>query len=134
MINQTQPKRQDTHQTSFNSIRGILDIRNGVVSNQDLLIQAQGINASGQGTADLVNQQLDYKISLQRLTGGSEAKPRGPAIPLLVTGSFSDPKIRPDWTSLAVKQIKSQIEAQIEKHKDQIPEDIQKGLQSLLGN
>jgi uncharacterized protein involved in outer membrane biogenesis len=133
MINQTQPTRQDTHQTPFNNIQGTLDIQNGVINNHDLLIDAQGINASGQGNINLLNQQLDYKISLQRLTSGSQIKPRGPAVPLVITGTFSDPKIRPDWTGIAVTQLKSQIKDQIEKHKDQIPESIQKGLQSLLG-
>lgn len=134
MIHQTEPTRQDTHQTPFDNIQGVLDIQNGIINTHDLLLQAQKINASGSGTVNLITQQLDEKILLQRLTEGAEAKPRGPAIPILVTGSFSDPKIRPDWTSIAVTQIKSQIEAQIEKHKDQIPEDIQKGLRSLLGN
>ncbi len=134
MIHQTEPTRQDTHQTPFNDIQGTLDIQNGVVNNHDLLVEAQGINASGHGTANLVTQQLDYKVSLQRLTGSSEVKPRGPAIPLIITGTFSKPNIRPDWTSLVVTQVKSRIEAQIEKHKNQIPESIQKDLQGLLGN
>lgn len=134
MMNQTEPTRQDTHQTPFDSIQGTLDIQDGIVTNHDLFIQAQGINASGQGTVNLVNHVLDYQISLQRLTNGTQVKSRGPAIPLLVTGTITEPKIRPDWTKIAVSQIKSQIEAQIEKHKDQIPESIQKGLQSLLGN
>jgi len=134
MINQTEPTRQDTHQTPFDSIQGTLDIQDGIVNNHDLFIHAQRINASGQGTVNLVNQALDYQISLQRLTNGTQVKSRGPVIPLLVTGTISDPKIRPDWTSITVTEIKSQIKEKIEKHKDQIPESIQRGLQNLLRN
>jgi hypothetical protein len=68
------------------------------------------------------------------MTSGTETKPRGPAIPIVVTGTFSDPHIRPDWTKLAVSQLKAQIKTEIEKYKDKIPEKIQQGLQNLLGN
>jgi uncharacterized protein involved in outer membrane biogenesis len=134
IINKTTSTRTDTHQTPFESIQGTVDIRNGQVTNPDLLIQAQAVNASGKGTADLVTQQINYEISLQRMTSGTETKPRGPAIPIVVTGTFSDPHIRPDWTKLAVSQLKAQIKTEIEKYKDKIPEKIQQGLQNLLGN
>jgi len=134
VINKTAPTRQDTHQTPFNELSATLNIQQGVINNSDLIIRASQIDVTGKGTANLISQQLDYTISLQRLTSGKDIKPRGPALPISVTGSFGDPHIRPDLQAILITAVKDKLEEQLEQHKDEINQKIQQGLQSLLGN
>jgi AsmA protein len=133
LVNKTQPTRSNTKQTPFGNMTGSFQIANGIAKNQDLLINAPQMKVTGNGTANLVTKQLEYQLQLQRLTSGAVAKSRGPEIPILITGPFSDPKIRPDWQSLVVSQAKEQIKEQIQKHSGEIGQQLQQGLQSLLG-
>lgn len=134
VINKTAPTKQDTHQTPFNELSATLNIQQGVMSNSDLIIRASQIDVTGKGTANLVSQQLDYTLSLQRLTSGKDIKPRGPALPISITGSFGEPQIRPDLQAILITAVKDKLEQQLEQHKDEINQKIQQGLQSLLGN
>ncbi|HEV2613547.1 MAG TPA: AsmA family protein [Gammaproteobacteria bacterium] len=132
--NKTAPTSSDTHQTPFGSLTGTAQIRDGVLSNNDLLMKAAKINAMGNGTANLNTEQLDYHLSLQRMTSGAEIKPRGPAIPITITGNFDKPSVKVDYESLAVSQIKQQISDKMKEYAPEINQKIQQGLSSLLGN
>ncbi len=133
IVNKQPPKSSNTKQTPFGTLMGTAQIQNGVVSNNDLVIKASKMDVSGQGAANLNTQQLDYRLSLQRLTSGSVIKPRGPAIPLTVTGNFAKPSINLDVQSLAVSQAKQVIEDKIKDYAPQLGEKIQQGLASILG-
>jgi hypothetical protein len=134
LSNKQAPTLSDTKQTPFGTLTGTAQIQNGVIQNNDLLIKATKINASGQGTANLNTEQLDYRLLLQRLTSGAEIKPRGPAIPITIKGNFAKPSVNVDFQSLAVSQIKQKLEDKIKDYAPEIDKKIQEGLGSLLGN
>ncbi len=134
LIHKTQPTKQDTHQTPFKQLQALLDIQDGIVSSKSFTIQADKMEASGKGWINLITHQIDYQLSLQRLTQGNEIKPRGPAIPLVITGDFSKPTIRPDWQSFLVGQLSDQIQQKSEVLGQKIDQAIQQGLQSLISN
>jgi AsmA protein len=134
LSNKQPPKLSNTQQTPFESLTGTAQIRSGVLENNDLFIKATRINASGQGTANLNTAQLDYRLSLQRMTSGTTISPRGPAIPLTITGDFSKPSVNVDVTSLAVSEVKKQIDDKVQEYAPQINKKLAEGIQSLLGN
>jgi uncharacterized protein involved in outer membrane biogenesis len=134
LANKEAPKSSDTSQTPFGTLTGTAQIQNGVIQNNDLLIKATKINASGQGTANLNTQQVDYRLSLQRLTSGAEIKPRGPAIPIKITGNFAKPSVNVDYQSLAVSEIQKRLADKVEEYAPELNKKIQEGLGSLLGN
>jgi hypothetical protein len=134
LSNKQPPKLSNTQQTPFESLTGTAQIRSGVLENNDLFIKATRINASGQGTANLNTAQLDYRLSLQRMTSGTTISPRGPAIPLTITGDFSKPSVNVDVTSLAVSEVKKQIADKVQEYAPQINKKLAEGIQSLLGN
>lgn len=140
LANKSQPTLSNTQQTSFGKLTGTAQISQGIVSNHDLLMEAPQMRVTGNGTANLVTEQLNYRLELQRLTSGSVVKLRGPAIPLLINGSFSAPKIRPDWQVLLVNEAKNQFKEQLQKktqetfgENSQLNEQLQQGLSALLG-
>ncbi|MDX2165096.1 MAG: AsmA family protein [Gammaproteobacteria bacterium] len=132
--NKQAPKLNNTRQTPFGTLTGTAQINNGVLSNNDLLIKASKINATGQGTANLNSQQLNYRMSLQRMTSDSEIKPRGPAIPITITGNFAKPSVSVDVASLAASEVKQVIADKVKEYGPEINKKIQEGLSSLLGN
>jgi AsmA protein len=85
-------------ETRFTRLGGSVQITNGVARNDDLALESPGlVRVTGQGTADLVRERLDYRVSL-----GS--------VPLLVQGPFTALKYRPDTSALAKKAVDKQLD------------------------
>lgn len=114
----------NTEQTHFDSLSGSFVIRNGVVENNDLVLQATDASANGHGKADLVNKQLNYQLSLQRVRNGEL---KDAPIPLIISGNFSNLSIRLNVESLITQQAKEQI-------KVKLGEQLQKSLGKELGD
>jgi AsmA protein len=149
LFNKQVPTGTNTHQTSFGNLTGTANVTNGLVSNNDLLVQAPDIKVTGKGTANLLSEQLNYTMKMQRMVSGT---PKGPAIPLIVKGTFSHPSIQPDVTEIikdqAVRQLEQQVSKKLQKaiggsegeqqlendiDKGNIGQQLQKGLKSFLG-
>lgn len=111
---------QPTNQTNFSSLTGTVTITNGIASNNDLLLKSQALQVNGQGTADLVNQTINYMLKAVALGGtfGRDVltlqNQIGGNVPIKVSGSFSNPSIQPDYENIATEALKSQFQRQIE--------------------
>jgi len=97
---------EEEKKTDFTALTGEFLIKNGVVNNTSLNMEAPFIRLMGKGTADIINELVDYHLKVTFVgtskgqDGGSDLA--GLAIPLKVTGSFTDPKFGLD-TSGALK-------------------------------
>lgn len=128
LSHQAAPVQPITNQTDFGNLTGTFIVTNGVLQNNDLLLQAPNWRANGNGAINLVNQQLNYKLTIQSYT--STNQPTGTPIALEIKGPFTQLAIRP-----AVEDIlKAQIQMQADKNKDKIQQLIQKNLPKDLGN
>lgn len=128
-----------TNETNFSSFTGTATIKNGVIENNDLALTSTALKVTGSGTANLVNQKLDYKLktiavgepfgrdvfNLQNQIGGS--------FPLQITGTFSDPKTLPDFTLIGTALLKGQFRQQIEKRFGPEIDNTLNKLKGLLG-
>ena len=132
--------------TIFDSITASFDVTNGVVNNVDLNFLAPLADAVGEGTVGLGARTLNYRVTPQ-LFKGEEGNP-SVAVPVLITGSWANPKFRPDLESLlnlgtgdAIEAIKDSVQDAVEdvkegaegKVRDAIEGEITKGLKGLLG-
>ncbi|WP_375283168.1 AsmA family protein [Marinicauda pacifica] len=95
----------DTEETDFSALRGSFAIRDGVVLNQDLTMLSPLLRVGGQGEIDLGGLNLDYRLTpraVASLTGqGGEAELEGIAVPVIISGSFSDPRVTLDFAAIA---------------------------------
>lgn len=116
---QPAPPQPSSNQTDFNTFSGSGTFKNGVFNNSDLSIQSPDVQISGQGSANLVNQTLNYHLLATPLHENAPvainhkllAKPVGKLqIPLLITGTFSKPKITPDLEAIAGSLLKHGLE------------------------
>jgi AsmA protein len=101
-------------QTVFDGVTAGFTIADGVLSNADLVLDAPWGQVMGQGRVDLGAQQLNYRLTPRVSTGGDGSTIR---VPILVSGPWSAPVIRPDLAylaeqELAVERAKLEAEAQ----------------------
>lgn len=132
------PEESEPNQTDFSDLSATLKLGDGIVSNDDLALRSPLLRVSGDGTADLLREVLDYRIrtSLVGTLTGQDGKTldevKEVTVPVKVTGSFNDPKIALDVDALLSGAAKEKIDAAREKAKDKIDEKLDKGLRKLL--
>lgn len=128
-------------QTDFSALTGTAVITNGLVRNDDLLLKSPVMQLAGKGTANLVNEQLDYGVTanlVDVLEGEGELT--GRAIPVRITGTFSAPKVGVDMEQVLKQEVKKQIEKKIEEklgiggeaQKEEVQKDVQQQLEEKV--
>ena len=80
-------------QTDFSTLTATYTIAAGILRNNDLKMTSAGLPTTGAGTVDLVQRRVDYKLS-PKLAGAL-------AVPVKITGPWSDPSFRPDLAGIA---------------------------------
>ncbi|HMA11864.1 MAG TPA: AsmA family protein [Steroidobacteraceae bacterium] len=124
----------NTKRTAFDSFSATADVVNGVATTKDLNIASQLLQITGAGSTNLVTQALDYTITTTVLKAPPDAD-AGTAelararIPVTITGTFSDPKIRPDLAGMAKERVKQEVE----KRKEEVQEKVKDKLKGLFG-
>lgn len=117
-------------QTDFSVLQGTLNLAKGVISNNDLQAKSPLLRIEGEGSANLVTEQLDYTLHTTLVAtaegqGGKELENlKGLTIPIRVSGTFSDPKYRPDLASIAKARAKKELEKQQERLKSKAEEKL----------
>lgn len=136
-------------QTDFSDLNATIVLGGGVARNDDLAMRSPLLRVGGEGSADLVRERIDYRISaavvgtLTGQGGKSLEQVRGVTVPVRVGGSFAEPTYALDTEALlagAVKgrleqekaAVKEKVEAAREKAKDQLKEELKKGLGGLF--
>ena len=93
-------------QTDFSELGGTFKIVNGLVSNNDFAAKSPLLRLKGKGTANLVSEALDYRVTTSVVAsakgqGGKElADLAGIDIPVKITGTFAEPKYGLDEEAL----------------------------------
>jgi len=122
----------ESRKTDFAELGGSFTIQSGVLTNNDLLLQAPGLRVSGTGTVDLPKKSVDYRIdpkaaaTLEGQEGSTDVA--GVLVPVVVKGPFDDLSFKPDLSGVVEqalkdpkalkKQVKDQIEAVGSSSKD----------------
>jgi AsmA protein len=96
-----------SEKTDFSSLGASFQIENGIATTSDLSLIGPLIRMSGGGTTDMPNQRLSWRVEpriVATLEGqapmprpkGTDKKMAGLGVPIVVDGSWSDPRIYPD--------------------------------------
>ena len=118
------PTSDKIKKTDFASLTGDFTITKGLVDNQKLLMLSPVMRLDGSGLVHIIKETLDYKLSISPLSSSKEdtdyADLSGLTIPMLIKGSFSDPKISLDTDSALKEQLKAKAKALQEEAKARI--------------
>ena len=106
---------QKTDQTPFTALKASVQVRNGIVSNNDLAVRAAPLAAGGRGIANLVNETLDYTLLVN-------------TFPIKVSGPFSAPKFAPDWNLI----LRNQGQKALDKEREKLQQRLDNKLQDLF--
>jgi AsmA protein len=130
------PAEPSTGRTAFRSLQGTATIEKGVLENRDLVVDMDYLKVNGAGTLNLDSQAIDYKLKTQvyRIPpegAGSEMQDMKAAeIPVRLSGTLTDMKVRPDYEAYA----KSQAKQEVEEKKQELTEKLKEKLDKWLGS
>lgn len=116
--------------TDFSELNGSFTITNGVLSNNDLKMLGPLLRLTGGGSTSIVQQTINYRLKpklVASLEGqGGAADKSGLDIPVIVTGTWSNPKFAPDLA--AVISNPTELLKGVESLEKIQPKDIIRGL------
>ncbi|MBK1637311.1 AsmA family protein [Rhodovulum adriaticum] len=113
--------------TIFDAITASFTIEDGVLRNDDLSFVAPLLRAVGEGRVGLGGQTVKYRLVPTALSG-TDGK-GGLKVPLLIRGSWSDPKFQLDLEALAEEEL--DLEGQREALKEQAEAVAEKAREDL---
>jgi AsmA protein len=93
----------NTKRTKFDALKMSADISAGIATTKDLIISSPVIKITGQGNANLPAKTVDLALLADTLKTAGNAAIK---IPVKVTGSMTDPTVRPDVEALAKGALK----------------------------
>ncbi len=129
--------------TDFSELLLPFAVSDGLTRINDAQLNSPLLRVTTNGTANLVEETLDLRVSpkfVATLVGQSDTQQRsGVMVPVMVQGSLSDPKFRPDLKAALqqelpgdLEQKKQEAQKQIESKKEELRENVQKKAQELF--
>jgi AsmA protein len=132
------PAQASSGMTRFQKLSGTAVIKDGVVVNRDFIMDMDYLKVRGEGTLALTTKQVDYRLTAEVYDVPATQQAGAPAsmeelkeaeIPVRVSGTLDDLKIRPDLEGLARARAKQEIE----KRKDELQDKALDKLSDWLG-
>ena len=128
--------------TDFAELNAPFSIKQGNVHTPQTSLKSPLIRVIAAGDANLVKETLDFRVEpkvVGTIKGQGDTEARsGIMVPVLVTGTFSDPKFAPDLAGMAKKQLEETILGSGEEgqkmDKESLEESAKGLLKGILGN
>ena len=128
----TPPTTPKPEETKIANLNATAVIKKGILTNKDLHASTPFSRIIGKGTVDIPKEKLNYVASV-KFTSSTKIKVNKPyekmnVIPLdiIITGSFDDPSIKPDFNK-AVNQL---IGNELKKQQQKLKKDFDKKLEA----
>jgi AsmA protein len=143
------PSASATPRTPFSALQGTASVKSGVLTNNDLQVATQYLKIGGQGSIDLPKNTLDYRLIATVLKFPGEAAIAATAnattpataneqdlveaqIPVKISGTLSDPKVRPDLEGYLKGMAKQRLDQEREKVEQKVKDKLQDKLKDLF--
>jgi len=115
------PSESQDKNTQFAELKATLNIKNGVIHNDDLASKSPLMELTGKGYIDLPKEYLDYTLAVKLLnslkidknTEGSDFKQR--EIPYTIKGKFSEISENANISKVLEQEVKRKVEDKINK-------------------
>ena len=114
--NYPRPAPPAANTTPYSLVRGTAQVRDGIAQTTDLLGNVTTIEVSGRGRVDLVTYGIDFDVDAEMTAAipipGCETLDGlvGEKIPVVVSGTVAEPRIRPDVEELLKKRLQEEVE------------------------
>ena len=136
--------KEEYGSTRFVETGGRMDINNGIGRNYDFRLDGPLVEATGQGTVNIKDKQMDYRLTTTLLPEAKAEKSlkAGIDMPFIIKGPWSNLKVRPDIQGVVsnilkdpksaeqtlknMKEAGKTLEDSFDGQKDKIKEDVDK--------
>jgi AsmA protein len=123
--------------TAFNALSGSAVVDKGVVRNDDLVADMTYIKARGSGTLALASQAVDYRLvtevyKLPENEASELADLKAAEIPVTITGTLADMKVRPDVEGYLKGRVRKEVNEKVEEKKEELRKKIDEKLKGLF--
>lgn len=118
--------------TDFAEVTGSVNIRNGIVHNNDLQAKSPLLRVAGKGQVDLPKQRINYLLNTsivetdQGQAGKELAELKALTIPIKITGTFDKPKFALDLAPVLKAKARSELKRQKKKLKKKAKKKLEK--------
>ncbi len=136
------PITHEPEQTDFSEMGGSAVIRNGIVTNKDLLAKSPYLRVDGSGKINIVMENLDYTIrpvivSSEKGQGGQGLDELvGVPIPIRFEGPWAKPEWKIDLAKVLQEQqkakLKEKVDSKIQEKLPELEEKLPEGLKDKL--
>lgn len=99
--------------TPFTKFMGSFTIDKGILTNNDLAVSSGRLHIHGKGFIDLPQQQINYELEAQPVL--ADSSPDGIAIPIKITGQFSNIHIAPLLDKLSIDIVKEKLKGKLQE-------------------
>jgi AsmA protein len=128
----------NSKRTAFENFKASANLVNGVATTSDLLVASQLLRITGAGSTNLVNQAINYTVNAAVLKAppGADADIAAlekASIPVKITGTLTEPKIRPDLAGLVKERVKQEVEKRREEVEEKVKDKVKDKLKGLFG-
>ncbi|HCK33441.1 MAG: hypothetical protein CMH32_06585 [Micavibrio sp.] len=113
----------------FTSVNADMLINSGIVNNEAFTMKSPGMEVLGQGTVDLPNQLVNYRLE-PTLGEGLLEKSSVRSIPLKISGPFDNLKYSLDVQDAVKQKVKDEVKRGLDKV---IDDDVKKKIDGFLG-
>jgi len=128
--------------TDFSELNAPFSIKQGNVHTPQTSLKSPLIRVIAAGDANLVKETLDFRVEpkvVGTIKGQGDTEQRsGLMVPVLVTGTFSNPRFAPDLAGMAKKQLEETIlgsgEDGQKMDKENLEESVKGVLKGILGD
>lgn len=112
-------QNQPSDLTDFADLSGTFNLKNFLVTNNDLKVTAPGFNITGQGVMNLEQNTLDYTINLA-ISDKLSNSLAGKSLPVRCRGALDAPSCLPDMKALYKLLLKSKVDQKKAELKDRL--------------
>ena len=123
------PEARKPPRTEFSAVTATGVVTDGVFRNEDLLAQLPFMRLTGNGSVNMAEATVDYRLTARVLerpefvTGATDAELdefTEAVIPLTITGALASPKIAPDIGGMAKARVQQELESRKQELKDRV--------------
>jgi len=127
-----------TPKTAFNALSGSAVVDNGVLRNDDLIADMTYLKVKGKGMLALESQAIDYRLTTEvyKLPANEEAQLadlKAAEIPVTITGTLADMKVRPDVEGYLKARFKKKVDEKVDEKKEELKKKLNDKLKGLFG-
>ncbi|MBN9286475.1 MAG: hypothetical protein BGO43_06670 [Gammaproteobacteria bacterium 39-13] len=115
LFNKEKAPGQDTKSTPFGDLTATLALHDNMIDNNDLLITSPDFKANGDGSINLNNKTIEYKLKAFRQYSDNREHTNYP-LAIRIKGTLQHPKVEPDMDLYMKASLEKEMKKQVEKN------------------